>query len=132
MSTHPHPHSGDRNEDRQDAVATGRAGHNGVLFAMCLSLVLVVASVSALNLALPDLAIDLSASNSTLTWIADGYTVALAALVLPLGAIGAASDAATSSSPAPSSSASPRWPRPSPTPPPRSSSGGPSWAWEPR
>ncbi|MER6287496.1 MFS transporter [Streptomyces sviceus] len=70
------------------SVATGRAGTRGVLFAMCLALVLVVASVSALNLALPDLAIDLSASNGALTWIADAYTVALAALVLPLGAIG--------------------------------------------
>lgn len=65
-----------------------RAGTVGVLFAMCLSLVLVVASVSALNLALPDLAVDLGASNTDLTWIADGYTVALAALVLPLGALG--------------------------------------------
>ncbi|QII03798.1 MFS transporter (plasmid) [Rhodococcoides fascians A21d2] len=55
---------------------------------MCLALVLVVASVSALNLALPDLAVDLGADNTALTWIADGYTVALAALVLPLGAIG--------------------------------------------
>lgn len=55
---------------------------------MCLSLVLVVASVSALNLALPDLAVSLNASNTSLTWIADGYTVALAALVLPIGAIG--------------------------------------------
>jgi EmrB/QacA subfamily drug resistance transporter len=55
---------------------------------MCTSLVLVVAAVSALNLALPNLAVDLGASNSTLTWIADGYTVALAALVLPLGALG--------------------------------------------
>ncbi|MFF2778888.1 MFS transporter [Streptomyces sp. NPDC058052] len=88
MSTSPHRTSDDQPEDRQAAVATGRAGHNGVLFAMCLSLVLVVASVSALNLALPDLAIDLSATNASLTWIADGYTVALAALVLPLGAIG--------------------------------------------
>lgn len=58
------------------------------LFAMCLSLVLVVASVSALNLALPDIAVDLGASTADLTWIADGYTVALAALVLPLGALG--------------------------------------------
>ncbi|MGP3690452.1 MFS transporter [Streptomyces sp. IBSNAI002] len=66
----------------------GRAGTRGVLFAMCLSLVLVVASVSALNLALPDLAVNLDATNSSLTWIADGYTVALAALVLPLGALG--------------------------------------------
>lgn len=84
MSTTPHTPE----PTSSDAVATGRAGHRGVLFAMCLALVLVVASVSALNLALPDLAIDLSASNSSLTWIADGYTVALAALVLPLGAIG--------------------------------------------
>jgi EmrB/QacA subfamily drug resistance transporter len=60
----------------------------GVLFSMCLALVLVVASVSALNLALPSIAIDLSATDTDLTWIADAYTVALAALVLPLGALG--------------------------------------------
>ncbi|GEE01761.1 MFS transporter [Gordonia spumicola] len=66
----------------------GRLGHSGVLFAMCLALILVVASVAALNLALPDLAIDLGANNTALTWIADGYTVALAALVLPIGAVG--------------------------------------------
>ena len=70
--------------DTVPPVATGRAGTRGVLFATCLSLVQVVASVSALNLALPDLAIDLSAPNGALTWIADAYTVALAALVLPL------------------------------------------------
>jgi EmrB/QacA subfamily drug resistance transporter len=60
----------------------------GVLFSMCLALVLVVASVSALNLALPSIAVDLRASDTDLTWIADAYTVALAALVLPLGALG--------------------------------------------
>ncbi|MGW1719133.1 MFS transporter [Streptomyces sp. NPDC002156] len=87
MTTTPHPQTGE-SQETEPTVATGRAGHRGVLFAMCLALVLVVASVSALNLALPDLAIDLSASNSDLTWIADAYTVALAALVLPLGAIG--------------------------------------------
>ncbi|HTJ68450.1 MAG TPA: MFS transporter [Actinospica sp.] len=69
-------------------MSTRNSTTTGVLFAMCLSLVLVVASVSALNLALPDLAVDLGASNADLTWIADGYTVALAALVLPLGALG--------------------------------------------
>ncbi|MCW3041543.1 MAG: qacA 3, partial [Solirubrobacterales bacterium] len=63
-------------------------GHGGILFSMCLALVLVVASVSALNLSLPNLAVDLHASSSDLTWIADAYTVALAALVLPLGALG--------------------------------------------
>lgn len=65
-----------------------RRSTNLTLFAMCLALVLVVASVSALNLALPEVAINLHASTTALTWIADGYTVALAALVLPLGALG--------------------------------------------
>jgi hypothetical protein len=63
-----------------------RGGHRGVLFAMCLALVLVVGTVSAINLALPELAVALRASNTDLTWIADGYTVVLAALVLPFGA----------------------------------------------
>jgi MFS family permease len=67
-------------------MATG--SQRGVLFSMCLALVLVVGSVSALNLALPELAVDLRATNTDLTWIADGYTVALAALVLPCGALG--------------------------------------------
>ncbi|WP_416874451.1 MFS transporter [Kitasatospora sp. SC0581] len=88
MSTIPQHQTDDRAGESLGAVAAGRAGHNGVLAAMCLALVLVVASVSALNLALPDLALDLSATNGSLTWIADAYTVALAALVLPLGAIG--------------------------------------------
>ncbi|MET9211713.1 MULTISPECIES: MFS transporter [unclassified Nocardia] len=70
------------------ASVAGRAGTAGVLVAMCTCLVLVVASVSALNLAMPDLAVDLSASTTSLTWIADAYTVALAALVLPIGALG--------------------------------------------
>jgi EmrB/QacA subfamily drug resistance transporter len=64
------------------------AGRTGILVAMCLSLVLVVASVSSVNLALTGISLDLGTSSSQLTWIADGYTVALAALVLPFGALG--------------------------------------------
>ena len=60
----------------------------GTLISMCLALVLVVASVSSVNLALSRISIDLGTSSSQLTWIADGYTVALAALVLPFGALG--------------------------------------------
>ncbi|WP_316575052.1 MFS transporter [Nocardia canadensis] len=71
-----------------NAAPGGRAGTGGILTAMCTCLVLVVASVSALNLAMPELAVDLSASTTSLTWIADAYTVALAALVLPVGALG--------------------------------------------
>jgi EmrB/QacA subfamily drug resistance transporter len=60
----------------------------GVLASMCLALVLVVASVSSVNVTLTAIGLDLGASSTQLTWIADGYTVALAALVLPFGALG--------------------------------------------
>ncbi|BBZ45821.1 MFS transporter [Mycobacterium parmense] len=49
---------------------------------------LVVASMTALNTALGDLAVATSATQSQLNWIVDGYTVALACLLLPAGAIG--------------------------------------------
>ena len=63
-------------------------GRTGILASMCLALVLVVASVSSVNLALTGISLDLGTTSSQLTWIADGYTVALAALVLPFGALG--------------------------------------------
>jgi len=59
-----------------------------ILVAMCTALVAVVASVSGLNVAQQDLALDLGASQGTLLWIINGYTMALAALLLPVGAIG--------------------------------------------
>ncbi len=77
---------------RQPVSQTGpvlsRARRRAVLGTMCLSLVLVIASMSSLNIALPDLAVGLGASGNDLTWIADAYTVTLAALVLPFGALG--------------------------------------------
>ncbi|MEE6175360.1 MFS transporter [Mycobacterium sp. 050134] len=54
----------------------------------CMGVGLVVASMTALNTALGDLAVDTSATQSQLNWIVDGYTVALACLLLPAGAIG--------------------------------------------
>src|ERR687894_1234260 len=59
-----------------------------ILFAMCAALIAVVASVSGLNVAQQDLAIDLGASQGQLLWIINGYTMTLAALLLPIGAIG--------------------------------------------
>jgi EmrB/QacA subfamily drug resistance transporter len=59
-----------------------------VLAAMCLALVLVVAGVSSLNVALPSIAQDLGATQSQQQWIVDAYALALAALLLPAGAIG--------------------------------------------
>jgi EmrB/QacA subfamily drug resistance transporter len=59
-----------------------------ILIAMCLSLTAVIASVSSLNVAQQALAIDLGASQNQLLWIINGYTMALAALLLPIGALG--------------------------------------------
>jgi len=70
------------------ASASDAANRTAILASMCLALVLVVASVSSVNLALTGISLDLGTTSSQLTWIADGYTVALAALVLPFGALG--------------------------------------------
>src|ERR671919_1956647 len=55
---------------------------------MCLSLVLVVMSVSGLNTALPTMQRELGASASELQWIVDSYAVVFAGLLLSAGAIG--------------------------------------------
>ncbi|MDT5065167.1 MAG: hypothetical protein QOK02_1322 [Mycobacterium sp.] len=59
-----------------------------LLVVACLGVSLVVSSMVALNAALPDLARETSATQSQLTWIVDGYTLALACMLLPAGAIG--------------------------------------------
>lgn len=55
---------------------------------MCGSLVLVVVSVSSLNVAIPSIQEDLGASGSELQWIIDSYALVFAGLLLPAGAIG--------------------------------------------
>jgi ABC-type uncharacterized transport system fused permease/ATPase subunit len=69
------------------AESTDRgSGRHGVSFAVvCLSLALVVAWVAMLNVALPTMTRALGASQQ---WMIDGYTVALAALLLFAGALG--------------------------------------------
>ncbi|MFJ9909079.1 MFS transporter [Streptomyces sp. NPDC101152] len=59
-----------------------------ILIAVCVALMAVIASVSGLNVAQPDLAVEFGASQSTILWIINIYTLTLAALLLPLGAIG--------------------------------------------
>jgi MFS family permease len=49
---------------------------------------LVIFSMIALNTALGDIAVATSATQTQLTWVVDGYTLALACLLLPAGAIG--------------------------------------------
>ncbi|WP_235831408.1 MFS transporter [Gordonia zhaorongruii] len=59
-----------------------------LIFTACAAVSLVVAAMAALNTALPDIAVDTGATNAEMTWIIDGYTLVLAALLLPAGAIG--------------------------------------------
>ncbi|MGH4031832.1 MFS transporter [Actinomycetota bacterium Odt1-20B] len=59
-----------------------------ILIAVCVALMAVIASVSGLNVAQPDLAVEFGATQSTILWIINIYTLSLAALLLPLGAVG--------------------------------------------
>ncbi|MFF8983747.1 MFS transporter [Streptomyces globisporus] len=59
-----------------------------ILITVCIALMAVIASVSGLNVAQPDLAVAFGASQSTILWIINIYTLGLAALLLPLGALG--------------------------------------------
>ena len=58
------------------------------LVVTCAGVALVVASMVALNTALGDIAVATSATQTQLTWVVDGYTLVLACLLLPAGAIG--------------------------------------------
>ena len=56
-----------------------------LLILLCAALGLVVAGNSALAIALPDIAADISADQIDLTWIIDAYALTFAALLLPAG-----------------------------------------------
>ncbi|WP_280238499.1 MFS transporter [Nocardia abscessus] len=64
------------------------AAQRWMLAISCATVALVVASMAALYTALPDIAAATGASQQQLTWVVDGYTLALACLVLPAGALG--------------------------------------------
>ena len=59
-----------------------------LLTVAALDVLLVISSMVALNAALPDIARETAATQTQLTWIVDGYTLVLACLLLPAGAIG--------------------------------------------
>jgi len=59
-----------------------------ILIAVCIALMAVISSVTGLNVAQPDLAVAFDASQSTILWIINSYTLTLAALLLTLGAVG--------------------------------------------
>ena len=59
-----------------------------ILAAMCLALATVVSAVSSLNVALPDVARNLHATQTQLQWIVDAYALVFSGLLLLAGAIG--------------------------------------------
>ncbi|MBQ1090464.1 MFS transporter [Streptomyces sp. B93] len=87
MSTH---------QPSQAAAATPAGGGGApdarqlraVLTAVSIALMAVIASVSGLNVAQTHMAVEWGAAQTTVLWIINVYTLALAALLLPLGAIG--------------------------------------------
>lgn len=70
------------------AVVTDPRRRRSILWAVCLALMAVVASVTGLNVAQPQLATTFDASQGQVLWIINTYTLTLAALLLPLGALG--------------------------------------------
>ena len=59
-----------------------------LLGVMCLSLVMVVMSVSGINVALPSIQQSLDANATDLQWIVDSYAIVFAGLLLTAGSIG--------------------------------------------
>ncbi|MEN3539312.1 MFS transporter [Microbispora sp. ZYX-F-249] len=59
-----------------------------ILITVSIALMAVIASVSGLNVAQTHMAVEWGASQTTVLWIINVHTLALAALLLPLGALG--------------------------------------------
>ncbi len=90
MSTHPPPagHVASRPADPADSTIHDARQRRTVLIAVCIVLMAVIASVTGLNVAQPELAVEFDASQSEVLWFINLYTISLAALLLPLGALG--------------------------------------------
>ncbi|MFB6784662.1 MFS transporter [Streptomyces sp. NPDC056352] len=83
------------NQPPQVTAAEGSGGGapdtrqlRAILIAVSIALMAVIASVSGLNVAQTHMAVEFGASQNTVLWIINIYTLALAALLLPLGAVG--------------------------------------------
>lgn len=69
-------------------ITTTAAQRRLILVTVGLALVMVVAAVSGLNVALPDLARDTGATQSQLQWIVDAYEIVFTGLLLTAGLLG--------------------------------------------
>ena len=73
---------------RADSTIQDPQRRRRILIGVCIALMAVIASVSGLNVAQPQLALALGASQTQVLWMINIYTITLAALLLPLGAAG--------------------------------------------
>ncbi|MEV7083640.1 MFS transporter [Streptomyces sp. NPDC093516] len=87
MTTHHRSDPAASAHPRDDGTPDARR-LRAILTAVSLALMAVIASVSGLNVAQTHMAVEFGASQGTILWIINSYTLALAALLLPLGAIG--------------------------------------------
>src|SRR5450432_2258280 len=55
------------------------------LVTICLGTFMLLVDVTIVNVALPDMAVDLGTSFSSLQWVVDAYALALAALLMGIG-----------------------------------------------
>lgn len=69
-------------------LAVDKRAQRNILIAVLTALIAVIAAVSGLNVAQQDLARSLGATQGAVLWIINAYTLALAALLMPIGAIG--------------------------------------------
>jgi EmrB/QacA subfamily drug resistance transporter len=71
---------------KSPAAGTMRSG--AVTAVVCVALAAVVAAMSSLNVALPEIARSTHATQTQLAWIIDAYSLVFASLLLPAGAFG--------------------------------------------
>ena len=71
-----------------DPTVRGPRRRRTILIVVCIALMAVIASVSGLNVAQPQVALAFDASQNDVLWMINIYTITLAALLLPLGAAG--------------------------------------------
>ncbi|WP_405150529.1 MFS transporter [Sphaerisporangium sp. NBC_01403] len=83
MSTNRSPDAGAPDPTIQDPRQ-----RRTILVGVCIALMAVIASVSGLNVAQPELTVAFDASQTEVLWFINIYTISLAALLLPLGAMG--------------------------------------------
>ncbi|MCL2586379.1 MAG: MFS transporter, partial [Streptosporangiales bacterium] len=61
---------------------------NRVLLVMCCGMFLVLLDVTVVNVAIPAITAGLRTSTAGVQWVVDGYTVAIASLLLAGGTLG--------------------------------------------